>query len=111
MSGRAPLRQLDLLALLALLRLGDEASGLPIARAIEDADGRDVPLASLYAALGRLETTGLVSSELGRPTPERGGRAKRFFRITPKGLREARAARRTFMKLWQQVPQLEGHRT
>ena len=110
MSGRARLPQLDLLVLLALTRLGDEAYGLPIARAIEEADGRGVPLASLYAALSRLEKTGLVAARLGSPTSERGGRAKRYFRLTPKGLREVRAAGRTFMRLWQHVPQLEGHR-
>jgi DNA-binding PadR family transcriptional regulator len=107
MESRPLLRQLDLLALLALMRLGDDAYGLPIAREIQTAGGRDIPLASLYAALARLEETGLVTSELGSPTPERGGRAKRYFRITAKGLREVRTARRTLTRLWQGLPQLQ----
>lgn len=107
MVSRPLLRQLDLLVLLALMRLGDDAYGLPIAGEIQTASGRDIPLASLYAALGRLEETGLVRSELGSPTPERGGRAKRYFQITAKGLREVRTARQTLTRLWQGLPQLE----
>jgi PadR family transcriptional regulator, regulatory protein PadR len=107
MAPRPLLRQLDLLVLLALMRLGDDAYGLPIAREIRTASGRDIPLASLYAALGRLEDTRLVRSELGSSTPERGGRAKRYFRITATGLREVRTARQTLTRLWQGLPQLQ----
>jgi PadR family transcriptional regulator PadR len=107
MESRPLLGQLDLLVLLALMRLGDDAYGLPIAREIHAARGREIPLASLYAALGRFEETGLVRSELGSPTPARGGRAKRYFRITAKGLREVRTARRMLTTLWQGLPQLE----
>jgi PadR family transcriptional regulator PadR len=107
MASRPLLRQLDLLVLLALMRLGDDAYGVPIAGEIQAASGRDIPLASLYAALGRLEETGLVRSELGSPTPERGGRAKRYFKITTKGLREVRTARQTLTNLWQGLPQLQ----
>ena len=105
MTARA-LQQLDLLTLLALMRLGDAAYGLAVAREIEDA-GRVVPLASLYAVLARLEDAGLVTSELGSPTPERGGRAKRYFRVTAKGVREVRDARRTLTRLWARLPALD----
>jgi PadR family transcriptional regulator len=101
--------QFEFLVLLAVMRLGDDAYGVPIARAIEETSGRDVALGSIYFALQRLEAKGLVSSELGEPTAERGGRAKRYFRVTARGLREARAARRALTKLWQGLPQLERH--
>ena len=98
----------ELLVLLALIRLGDEAYGVPIAEAIEAKSGRGVAIGSVYITLERLERKGLVSSKLGEPTAERGGRAKTYFRITAAGLREVRRARRTLMGLWQGVRQLEG---
>jgi PadR family transcriptional regulator len=98
----------ELLVLLALIRLADEAYGVPISEAIEESSGRDVAIGSVYITLERLERKGLVTSRLGEPTAERGGRAKTYFRITAKGLREARRARRTLMSLWQGVPKLEG---
>src|SRR5438067_11495462 len=98
----------ELLVLLALIRLGDEAYGVPIFEAIEENSGREVALGSVYITLERLETKGLVTSRLGEPTAERGGRAKTYFHITAKGLREVRQARRTLVNLWKGVPQLEG---
>ena len=101
--------QFEFMVLLAMMRLGERAYGVPIAREIEHAIGRDVALASVYLALERLEEKGLVSSELGEPTAERGGRAKRYFRVTAKGLRQVRDTRRALTNLWQRLPQLEGH--
>jgi DNA-binding PadR family transcriptional regulator len=94
--------------LLALIRLGDDAYGVTIADAIEETSGRAVAQGSVYITLGRLEDKGLVSSRLGEPTPTRGGRAKTYFRITGKGLREVRLARQTLSALWDAVPQLHG---
>ncbi len=68
--------------------------------------GRRVSLGSVYATLDRLEDKGLVTSFVGEPTPERGGRAKRHFEITSQGLEEVRAARRAFTKLWGGMPAL-----
>ena len=96
------------MVLLALIRLGDDAYGVPISDAIEASCGRSVSVGSVYITLERLERKGLVSSRLGEPTAERGGRAKTYFHPTAKGLREVRLARRTLMRLWQGVPQLEG---
>ena len=101
---------LELLVLLALIRLGDDAYGVPISNEIEASSGRSVSVGSVYITLDRLERKGLVSSRLGESTAERGGRAKTYFRPTAKGLREVRLARRTLMRLWQGVPQLEGAR-
>ena len=61
-----------------------------------------------YAALERLEDKGFVTSELGEATPERGGRAKRYFHVTARGLKEVRETQRSLVKLWQGLPQLEG---
>jgi PadR family transcriptional regulator PadR len=107
MTRRDVVGQFEFLVLLAVMRLGDGAYGVPIARAIQETSGRQMALGSIYFALERLEAKGLVSSELGEPTAERGGRAKRYFRVTARGLREARAARRALTKLWQGLPQLE----
>ena len=108
---RDQLGQFELIVLLAVLRLGDEAYGVPISREIEDAIGREPALASVYATLERLEDRGLVSSELGEPTAERGGRAKRYFHVTGKGLREVRETRQALIKMWQGVPELRGGTT
>jgi DNA-binding PadR family transcriptional regulator len=110
MAKREFLGGFELLVLLALIRLGEDAYGVPISEAIEDSSGRDVALGSVYLTLERLERNGLVSSRLGEPTAERGGRAKTYFRITAKGLREVRQARRTLLSLWKGVPQLAGGR-
>jgi PadR family transcriptional regulator len=108
MAQQVVLGGVELLVLLALIRLGDEAYGVPISDEIEVTLGRSVSVGSVYITLDRLERKGLVSSRLGEPTAERGGRAKTYFRPTAKGLREVRLARRTLMRLWQGVPQLEG---
>jgi PadR family transcriptional regulator, regulatory protein PadR len=92
----------------ALIRLDDDAYGVTIGEAIEASSGRNVAFARVYITLDRLERKGLVNSRFGKPTPERGGRAKKYFRVTAKGLREAQRARRTLTSLWQGVPQLEG---
>jgi len=98
----------EFMILLALIRLGDNAYGVPITKEIEERSGREVSVASVYVALDRLSAKGLVVSELGDPTPERGGRAKRFFRITAKGNREVRDTRRVLMNFWEGLPGLKG---
>jgi PadR family transcriptional regulator PadR len=108
MARREFLGGFELLVLLALIRLDDEAYGVPISEAIEESSGREVALGSVYITLYRLEQKGLVSSRLGEPTAARGGRAKTYFRVTAKGLREVRQAQRTLIKLWNGVPQLHG---
>src|ERR1051326_4142672 len=97
----------ELMILLALIRLDDNAYGVPISKEIEKRSGREVSVPSVYAALERLEAKGFVSSELGEPTLERGGRAKRYFRITAKGVSEVRATRRALVQLGDGLPRLE----
>lgn len=96
------------MVLMALIRLGDDAYGVPIAREIEAHLNREVALGSVYATLARLEDRRLVSSSLGDPTPARGGRAKRYFRVTARGIREVRDTQSVLVKLWHGVPEFKG---
>jgi len=107
MNSRSYLGEFELMLLLAVIHLGDEAYGVPISRQLEASRGRDVSVGSVYAALERLEAKGLVVSSLGDPTPERGGKAKRYFRITKEGLRQVHETRRVLTKLWQVLPELK----
>ncbi|HVZ21869.1 MAG TPA: helix-turn-helix transcriptional regulator [Vicinamibacterales bacterium] len=108
MRRRHALTEFELLILLAILRLGEEAYGVTVAREIEQRAGRTVLLGPLYTALTRLEQNGLVSSTQGDPTPERGGRSKRYFAVTRAGVRAARDARAALTSMWTGVPQLKG---
>lgn len=105
---REYLGQLELMVLLAVVHPGGEAYGVQISKCIEEASGREVSLASVYAALERLERKGLIKSSLGEPTPERGGRARTYFKPTSSGLQEARAAFRTLNRLSAGLPALKG---
>jgi PadR family transcriptional regulator PadR len=86
MSNREYLGEFEHIVMLALLRLGDKAYGVTVRREIERRIGREVSIGAIYATLDRLEAKGYVKSRLGDPTPERGGRSKRFFRISGKGM-------------------------
>lgn len=105
---RQHLTDFELMILLAILRIGEDAYGVPIGREIEDTGGRLVLLGAIYTALDRLEENGLVTSNYGDPTPERGGKAKRFFKITSKGLKAVKETQRAFTALWTGVPALKG---
>jgi DNA-binding PadR family transcriptional regulator len=111
MRHRDYLGSFELMVLVAVMRLGDDAYGVPISTELEAETGREVGVASVYAALQRLEDKGLVTSRVGDPTPERGGRAKKFFKATGKGVREARNTHRALTRLWRNIPQLEGGTT
>jgi PadR family transcriptional regulator PadR len=108
MARRGYLGEFELMVLLVLMRLGDQAYGVPIAREIEACSGREAALGSVYAALERMEEKGLVSSSLGEATAERGGRAKRYFRVTAEGLGAARETQRVLTSLWSGNPELDG---
>jgi PadR family transcriptional regulator, regulatory protein PadR len=101
------LTDFELMILLATLRVRDDAYGVLIAREIERTGRRRVLLGAVYTALDRLERNGLVASSVGDPTPERGGRAKRFFRVTPRGLRAVKETQQALVALWTGVPQLK----
>ncbi len=80
-----PLGSLEHIVLLAVMRLGANAYGMTVRREIESATGRDISIGAVYATLVRLESKGHIRSFTGEPTAERGGRAKRYFRMTAEG--------------------------
>ena len=96
---REYLGQLELMVLLAVMSSDGDAYGVQISKCIEEASGREVSLASVYVALERLQRKGLITSTLGEPSPQRGGRARTYFKPTASGLKEARAAYSTLNRL------------
>ena len=86
MAARDYLGEFEHIVLLAVLRLEDGAYGVTVRQQIQARTRRDVAIGAVYATLDRLEAKGYVRSHAGDPTPERGGRSKRFFRITANGV-------------------------
>ena len=86
MSGRDYLGEFEHIVVLALLRLQDKAYGVTVRQEIELRTRREVSIGAVYATLDRLETKGYIKSYHGDPSPERGGRSKRFFQVTANGI-------------------------
>ena len=101
MARREHLGEFEHIVLLAVLRLGDDAYGVPIRHEIERRTGRAPTVGALYRTLDRLEDKGFVSSAFSDPTPERGGRSKRYFKVTPLGLRTLRASHEALSAMWE----------
>src|SRR6478752_1470188 len=99
--AREHLGEFEHLVLVAILRLADNAYGVPIRREITERTGRELTVGALYATLDRLETKKLLASRTGDPTPERGGRSKRYFRVTALGLRAIRESREAMNAMWE----------
>src|SRR5918997_3220109 len=95
------LGEFEQLVLLAIAHLRDEAYGVPIVEAIERRTGRAVSRAAVYVTLRRLQDKGFITSWLGDPTPERGGKARRYVTLEPEGARALREARQTAERMWQ----------
>jgi PadR family transcriptional regulator PadR len=108
MREHSYLGEFELILLLTIFRLGDDAYGVPLSRELSQLRGSEVSVGSVYAALDRLELKGLISSRLGESTAERGGRAKRYFRLTEVGLRSVEETRRVLTRLWNVVPSTGG---
>ena len=98
-----PLGELEHLILVALIRLGPEAYGVPIVDELSRHTRRPVLRPSVYLALRRLEQKGFVRSRLGDPEPRRGGRARRYFELSAAGRKALRESRRTLNSLWEGV--------
>lgn len=110
MKGREFLAQHEFLVMLAVLRLGREAYGVPISAEISAKTGREMLLGSVYDTLERLERKGLILSRLGEATAKRGGRAKTYFKLTSEGLRELRETQHGISALSEGLLQLGGVR-
>jgi PadR family transcriptional regulator len=94
------LGEFEQMVLLAVARLGDGAYGMAILEEIQDRTGTESAVASVYSALDRLQRHGYVTSDMGDPTPERGGRAKRYFRLERSGADALERARSAIDSLW-----------
>lgn len=105
--GRDTLREFEQAVLLEVLRLGlgPGSYGVPIRHGVSKRLGREVSVGAVYTALERLERKGFVSSWTGGATAERGGRAKRFYRIEAPGRRALDAAMLVTTNLWAGLPE------
>lgn len=99
MSAPVALGEFEQIVLLAILRLGENAYGVTILREIAAHTRREPAPGALYTTLDRMERKGLVQSRVGDPTPQRGGRAKRYFTVTKKGRALVVSAQRSFQSL------------
>jgi PadR family transcriptional regulator PadR len=93
------LGEFEQIVLLAILRLGNEAYGVPIRQEIIDCTGRSPVPGALYTVLERLEGKGMVASRMGEATAERGGKPKRFFKVTKKGVASVTQTQRAYQRL------------
>ena len=100
MSDALVLGEFEHVVLLAILRLGDKAYGVTIRNEIHECTGREPAPGALYTTLDRLEDKGLLTSTLGDPTPQRGGRAKRYVKVSAQGMQAVNHARSCYLRLW-----------
>ena len=96
---QSPLGEFEQLVMFAVIRLDDDAYGAAIRRELLDRAGREVSPGAIFTTLERLEARGLVTSSYGEPTPERGGRRKRFYRVRPEGRRALAASLETIRRM------------
>src|ERR1700757_4387775 len=101
MSAQLTLGDFEQVVLLAILRLRDDAYGVAIREEIRVRTDREPAPGALYTTLDRLENKGLITSRLGDPTPERGGRAKRYVKVSASGMHAVNQARRNYLALWE----------
>jgi DNA-binding PadR family transcriptional regulator len=109
MSGRDYLGEFEHIIMLALLRLEDRAYGVTVRQEIEFRIKREVSIGAVYATLDRLEKKGYVKSHHGDPTPERGGRSKRFFRVTAKGIAAVNRAQGALQRMTEGLDLIRSH--
>jgi len=95
------LGELEQMILLAVLQLNGEAFGTNVLQELSERVGRTVSRGALYVTLDRLEEKGMLTSQLGDPTPRRGGKPKRYLTVTPAGLAALRRSRTAWMRLWE----------
>jgi DNA-binding PadR family transcriptional regulator len=104
--NKPPLGSLELVILLAVARLGEDAYGLAVREDVSDRTGHDYSVGAIYTTLERLADKGLVSTRMSEPLPVRGGRARRHFKVTAAGQRALRQAERVATSVWTNMGQL-----
>jgi DNA-binding PadR family transcriptional regulator len=102
------LGEFEQIVLLSILRLGEAAYGVRVRAEIAEHTGRSVAPGALYTTLERLEEKGFVTSRLGDPTPERGGRAKRYYKVSASGIKAVRRAQNAYQSLLQGLELIGG---
>lgn len=95
--------EFEQLVLLALLRLDNDAYGMEVREEIGRRTGREVSYGAVYTTLDRLERKGFVTHRMGEATPERGGRARKYFAVASAGRRALRDTRRALTEMWEGV--------
>ncbi len=103
------LGEFEHIVMLAVLQLEDNAYGVTVRHEIERRIDREVSIGAVYATLERLQRKGYVASSVGEPTPERGGRSKRYFRVMPKGITAVHHTHRALRAMRQGLRGLERH--
>ncbi len=98
------LGDLEELVLLCVRRLGADADGAGVRAELAEVAGRSVSVSTVYVTLMRLEEKGYARSWMGEPSPERGGKARRFFELSPEGTEALEARRRVRDRLWGTAP-------
>lgn len=97
------LGEFEELTLLAVKAIGPPVYGVPVQQYVEKASGRTVAMGAVYAALDRLERKGFLRSAMSEPSPERGGKSKRLYEVTPSGMQTLREMRRVRDRLWKAI--------
>lgn len=98
------LTDLEQLLLLSVLQAGERAHAGSIQEVLADRGERRTSLGSIYVTMTRLEERGLVESSMGDPTGQRGGKAKRYYAVTPDGVLALDHSRRVLERMWEGVP-------
>ena len=101
MTTEPALGEFEQIVILAAMRLGDDAYAVTILNEIRECTGREPSVGALYTTIERLQEKGLLTSRMGDPTPERGGRAKRYLQVTPAAVRAVAHAQKGFRRLTQ----------
>jgi DNA-binding PadR family transcriptional regulator len=101
MARRDSLGEFEQIVLLAVLRLGDDAYGVPVRQEIEKRTGRSLTVGALYRTFDRLEDKGYLTSWFSDPIAARGGRSKRYFKLAPPGVRALRESRDALTAMWE----------
>ena len=100
------LTKLEELVLIAVLKLKDEAYGVSVYRVIVELTGNEVSVSSVYFPLEKLVRRGYLQTFQGKPTPQRGGMSKRYYRLTKSGVRALQENRSLHDEAWRGVPEI-----
>ena len=101
---------LEQMILLGVLHLeaGEGAYAVSIRKVLEERSGKRVSRGALYTVLERLESKGYLVSHIGSPTPERAGKPRRFYRVTPSGVRALKTSKDAMVELWRGLESVLG---